>query len=250
MELTLSPEFGWLVAVGFIAQLIDGSIGMGYGITASAFLATLGVPPALTSATVHAAEIATTGVSSASHAWFRNLDRKIFFSLLIPGVLGGIVGASLLASVPADAIRPFVWTYLLIVSIFVIAKVVLNRPPVAVGTPGPALGVTAGFLDAIGGGGWGTFTTSTMVARGVPPRYAIGTSHAVEFFVTVAVSVTLWYKLGELRYDLILALIIGGAIAAPLAAWLIRYVPRRAAAMAVGLAVFALGVTGLYNSLT
>ena len=246
----LSPEFGWLLAVGFFAQLIDGSIGMGYGITASTFLATLGIPPAVTSATVHAAEIATTGVSSLSHAWFRNLDRKIFFSLLLPGVIGGVLGASLLARVPADVIRPFVWAYLLVMSLIVLGRVLLNRTPVVVGTPGPALGTVAGFLDAIGGGGWGTFTTSTMIARGIPPRYAIGTANAAEFFVTGAISTTLWFQLGSFRLDIVIALIAGGAVAAPLAAWITRHVPQKLAATTVGLVVFALGVAGLYSSLS
>lgn len=247
MELT--ADLGWAFAVGIIAQLIDGAIGMGYGITASAFLATLGLPPAAASATVHAAEIATTGISSLSHAWFRNLDKRIFFSLLLPGVLGGVLGASLLSYVPTEAIRPFVWCYLLLVSIFVLARVLLQKKPLVVGKPGPALGGIAGFLDAIGGGGWGTIVTSTMVARGVPPRYAIGTANAVEFFVTLSISAAFWFQLGAFRYDLVIALLLGGAVAAPVAAWVTKWVPQRAAGIAVGTAVFLLGVTGLYNSL-
>src|SRR5438045_6411116 len=189
--MTVAPEVPSLVAVGFIAQLIDGCVGMGYGISASSILATLGVPPAITSATVHAAETVTAGVSSASHAWFRNIDRRIFFSLLLPGVLGGMLGATLLAHVPAY----------------------------------------------IGGGGWGTIVTSTMIARGVTPRYAIGTSNAVVFFVALTTSVTLWLQLGRMRYDMVLALLIGGAAAAPIAAWVTSRVPQRAATAAVGVIV-------------
>jgi uncharacterized protein len=248
--MTIGPEFPWLVAVGFAAQMIDGCIGMGYGITSSAILATLGVPPAVTSATVHAAETVTAGISSASHAWFRNLDRKIFFSLLIPGVIGGILGASLLAHVPTKVVRPFVWGYLLVTSLFVLGRTILKRAPIDVGAQGPALGGIAGFLDAVGGGGWGTIVTSTMVARGVPPRYAIGTSNAVDFFVALATSLTLWVQLGQMRYDMVLALLIGGASAAPLAAWVTRHVPQRAAATAVGLFVFVLGCSGLFATLS
>lgn len=246
----LGPAFGWSVGVGFVAQLIDGSIGMGYGLTSSTFLATLGIPPAIASATVHAAEIATTGASSASHAWFRNLDRRIFVSLLLPGVLGGIAGASVLAHVPTHEIRPFVWGYLLLTSIFVLGRVLLRKRPLVVGKLGPGLGAVAGFLDAIGGGGWGTITTSTMVARGIPARYAIGTANAVEFFVTLAISITLWLQLNAFRFDLVLGLLLGGVVAAPLAAWVTRRVPQRLAAVAVGLTVFALGVAGLYSSLS
>src|SRR5438552_136976 len=229
--MAVSPAVPWLVAVGFFAQLVDGCVGMGYGISASSILATLGVPPAITSATVHAAETVTAGVSSASHAWFRNIDRRIFFSLLLPGVLGGMLGATLLAHVPAHTVRPFVWTYL------------------RAGVQGPALGAVAGFLDAIGGGGWGTIVTSTMIARGVTPRYAIGTSNAVVFFVALTTSVTLWLQLGRMRYDMVLALLIGGAAAAPIAAWVTSRVPQRAATAAVGVIVFVLGAAGLFVTL-
>ncbi|TLY57367.1 MAG: molybdate ABC transporter permease subunit [Gammaproteobacteria bacterium] len=147
------------------------------------------MPPAITSATVHAAETVTAGVSSASHARFRNIDRRIFVSLLLPGVLGGMLGATLLAHVPAHTVRPFVWAYLLATSLVVLARVILKRSPLRAGAQGPALGAVAGFLDAIGGGGWGTIVTSTMIARGVTPRYAIGTSNAVVFFVALTTSV-------------------------------------------------------------
>lgn len=244
----MTPEFGWLVAVGFAAQLVNGSVGMGYGLVTSACLAALGFPPALTSAAVHGALVATTGVSSASHAWFRNLDRKVFFSLLVPGVIGGVVGASLLAHVPTRIIQPFVWGYLLITSLFVLGRVILHRKPVAL--HGRVLGAVAGFLDAVGGGGWGTITTSTLIARGVSPRFAIGTANAVEFFVTLAISITLWFQIGPVRYDVVLALLIGGAAAAPLSAWLTSHTPARAAATAVGLLVFLLGAAGLFATLT
>jgi uncharacterized protein len=247
--MSLAPELPWLVGVGFLAQMIDGCVGMGYGITSSAILATLGVPPAVTSATVHAAEVVTAGVSSLSHAWFRNIDRRILFSLVIPGVIGGVLGASLLAHVPAQRVRPFVWAYLLATSLVVFGRVLLRRTPLAAGAPGPALGAVAGFLDAVGGGGWGTIVSSTMIARGVVPRYAIGTSNAAIFFVATATSLTLWFQLGRMRYDLVVALLIGGAAAAPLAAWVTRHVPQRAATAAVGLVVLVLAGTGLLTAL-
>jgi uncharacterized protein len=247
--MSLAPDVAWLVGVGFVAQLIDGCVGMGYGISASSILATLGVPPAVTSATVHAAEVVTAGVSSASHAWFRNIDRRILFSLVVPGVIGGVLGANLLARVPAHAVRPFVWAYLVATSLVVLSRVFLPRRHLTVGAQGPALGAVAGFLDAIGGGGWGTIVTSTMIARGVPPRYAIGTSNAAIFFVALGTCLTLWVQLGTMRYDMVVALLIGGALAAPLAAYVTRHVPQRAATAAVGLVVLALGAGGLYATL-
>jgi len=248
---TLSPHVLWLIPVGFIAQMVDGCVGMGYGISASAILATLGMPPLITSATVHAAEVFTSGISSASHAWFRNLDRKIFLSLLAPGVVGGVIGATVLAHVATHAIRPFVWAYLIVTGLCVVGRVVFKRaPPLGVGAPGPGLGLIAGFLDAIGGGGWGTIVTSTMIARGVTPRYAIGTANAVDFFVALATSIALWTQMGHMRYDMVIALLIGGAVAAPLSAWVTRHVPARAAATAVGLLVVFLGAAGLFATLS
>ncbi|HVS75526.1 MAG TPA: sulfite exporter TauE/SafE family protein, partial [Steroidobacteraceae bacterium] len=148
--MTPSPHVLWLIPVGFIAQMVDGCVGMGYGISASSILATLGVPPLMTSATVHAAEVVTAGISSASHAWFRNLDRRIFLSLLAPGVAGGVVGATVLAHVPTHAIRPFVWSYLIVTGLCVVGRVFRKRAPaISVGAPGPALGLIAGCLDAI-----------------------------------------------------------------------------------------------------
>jgi uncharacterized protein len=248
--MAVSPAFFGLLAIGFVAQLIDGCVGMGYGICSSALLATLGIPPAVTSATVHAAEFVTAGVSGVAHAWFRNIDRRIFGSLVLPGVLGGIVGASLLTHVPTHVIRPFVWGYLLIMSLVVLTRVILQRAPIAIQSHGPGLGAVAGFLDAIGGGGWGAIVTSTLIARGVPSRYAIGTANTAVFFVAFATSVTLWWQLGSMRYDLILGLLLGGAAAAPIAACLTRHMPHRVAAIVVGLLVFALGVNGLFRTLT
>jgi uncharacterized protein len=244
----LAPEVPWLVGVGFIAQMIDGCVGMGYGISSSSILATLGVPPAVTSGTVHAAEVVTAGVSGVSHAWFRNIDRRILLSLVIPGVIGGVLGASLLARVPTQRVRPFIWAYLIATSLVVLSRALLRRTPLEAGPQGPLLGAIAGFLDAIGGGGWGTIVSSTMVARGVPPRYAIGTANAAIFFVAIATSLTLWVHLGTLRYDMVLALLVGGAVAAPIAAWVTGRVPQRLAATAVGLVVLALGMLGLITT--
>ena len=118
----LSPEFWPLVLVGFLAQLIDGALGMAYGVSASAFLATMGHPPAFVSATVHAAEVVTTGASGISHAWFRNLDRKIFFRLVLPGMAGGVVGAYLLTSLDGSILRPLVWGWLFLMGVLLLRR--------------------------------------------------------------------------------------------------------------------------------
>lgn len=243
----LSSEFWSLVAVGFLAQLIDGALGMAYGLSTSAFLATLGHPPAFISATVHAAEVVTTGVSSLSHAYFRNLDRRVFMRLVLPGMLGGIAGAYLLTRVPGEAVRPFVWAYLLAAGLFVLRRAFRATPPELAYAPGYALGGAAGFLDAMGGGGWGTITSPTLIAQGTPPRYAIGTSNAAEFFVTLSISVTFFLSFDWRRFDLVIALLGGGVIAAPVAAFVTKHIAPRIAMVLVGLTVMGLAANGLWR---
>jgi uncharacterized protein len=241
----LSPEFWPLVFVGFAAQLIDGALGMAYGISASAFLTTMGHPPAFVSATVHAAEVFTTGASGVSHAWFKNLDRKIFFKLVLPGMVGGAVGAWLLGNLDGNLLKPFVWVYLLLTGILLLRRAWLRSEPGLARAPSHALGGVAGFLDAVGGGGWGTVTTPTLIARGVPPRYAIGTTNAAEFFVTLTISITFLFTFDWDRFDLVIALLGGGVIAAPVGAWVAKHVPPRAAMVSIGLLIIGLAVNGL-----
>ena len=248
--MTLSPQVLWLIPVGFVAQMVDGCVGMGYGISASSILATLGIPPLITSATVHAAEVVTSGISSASHAWFRNLDRKIFLSLLAPGVVGGVVGATVLAHVPTHAIRPFVWSYLIITGLCVVGRVVFKRsPPLTVGAPGPALGLIAGCLDAIGGGGWGPIVTSTLVGIGHAPRFVIGSVNLTEFGVTVATSTTLVLSLTLTDLTPVIPLIIGGVLSAPFAGYLARIAPTRVLMTMVGLLILVLTMRSLIKLL-
>jgi uncharacterized membrane protein YfcA len=247
---TLSPEFWPLVLVGFVAQLIDGAMGMAYGVSASAFLTTMGHPPAFVSATVHAAEVVTTGASGLSHAWFRNLDRGIFIKLVLPGMVGGALGAYLLSSVDGNVLRPFVFAYLLVMGVLLLRRASRRAEPELARAPSHALGGAAGFLDAIGGGGWGMVTTPTLIARGVAPRYAVGTSNAAEFFVTLAISITFLFTFDWRRYDLVIALLGGGVIAAPFGAWIAKHVPSRIAITAIGLMVMGLSAYGLFEWLS
>lgn len=241
----LSAEFWQLVVVGFFAQLVDGALGMAYGITASAFLGALGHPPAFVSATVHAAEVFTTGASGLSHAYFRNLNKAVFFKLVLPGMLGGVVGAYLLSQIAGETIRPFVWAYLLVTGVLVLRRAFKETEPQLARAPSYALGGVAGFLDAIGGGGWGPVTTPTLIARGMPPRFAIGTANAAEFFVTLSISVTFLFTFDWRRFDLIIALLGGGMIAAPLGAVIVKHIQARLAMVMVGLLVIALAGYGL-----
>lgn len=247
MELT--HEFWTLVFVGFAAQMVDGALGMAYGLSASAFLSTLGHPPALVSATVHAAEVVTTGVSGISHAYFRNLDRRLFFKLVVPGVIAGSFGAYVLSNVPGERIRPFIWIYLLGAGLLVLRRAFRKFEHELARTPGFALGGAAGFLDAIGGGGWGTIATPTLIAQGHRPRYAIGTSNTAEFFVALSVAITFFFSYDWRRFDLVLALLLGGVVAAPVAAYVTKHIAPRLAMILVGLAVTGLAANGLLRLL-
>jgi uncharacterized membrane protein YfcA len=227
-------QFFIFVGVGLLAQLVDGALGMAYGLVSNSILLALGLPPALASATVHTAEVFTTGVSGASHAWFGNVRWRLFWQLAIPGAIGGIIGATFLASVPGETIRPFVNAYLLILGAMVLLRAFGKRLSRHQVQHSGMLGFFAGLLDAIGGGGWGPLATSTLIARGGAVRSTIGSVNAAEFVVTTCVSATLVWHVGIDHWSIVLGLLTGGVIAAPFAAWLVRYLPERGVMASVG----------------
>lgn len=229
--------------VRFIAQMIDGALGMAYGVSSNTFLLSLGIPPAAASASVHMAEVVTTGISGLSHWRLGNIDWDLVKKLAIPGVLGGIAGAYLLASIDEDMLKPFISAYLLIMGVIILIKAFNGKHEPKETKYLGILGVVSGFFDAIGGGGWGPIVTTTLVARGKHPRYAIGSVNFSEFFVTFAESVTFVLTLSFLGYwQIILGLLIGGAIAAPVAAIVARKLPVRALMFIVGALIVGLSI--------
>jgi uncharacterized membrane protein YfcA len=204
-----------------------------------------GAPPAIASAAVHAAEIVTTGLSGASHIWHRNVDRKIFLKLVIPGVCGGILGAFVLTGISEDIIKPIVTLYLAAMAGLILVRVLKWRmtrwqPPVA------AVGAGGGFLDAVGGGGWGPLVASTLIAAGDKPRPTVGSVNLAEFFVALAVSITFFTQLDLAQYGkFVIGLTIGGAMAAPLAGYLLRILPTRVALILFGIVVTILAVVNV-----
>ena len=241
----LPAEFFMYVAIGFAAQLVDGALGMAYGVTASSLLLGMGVPPAVTSATVHAAECFTTGTSAASHHAFGNIDRHLFRRLLLPGVAGAAVGAYLLASVDGDAIKPWIALYLVLVGCVILLKAFRDFPPRRVTTHLAPLGFFGALIDAIGGGGWGPVVSSNLLARGNEFRVTVGSVNAVEFFVTLTASVVFLLTLGLSHWSIIAGLAVGGIAAAPLGAWLVRRVRPRPMLIVVGLVVIGLSARTL-----
>lgn len=236
------------IAIGFVAQLIDGALGMAYGVTASSLLLGMGIPPAISSATVHAAECFTTGTSALSHRAFGNIDRRLFRRLLLPGMLGAGVGAYLLASLPGDLLKPWIAVYLLLVGGVIMLKAFLDFPPREVTTHLAPLGFFGALIDAIGGGGWGPIVASNLLARGNVLRLTVGSVNAVEFFVTLTASVVFLLTLGLSHWGIIAGLAIGGVAAAPLGAWLVKRVRPRPMLMFVGILVIALSLRTLLKT--
>ncbi len=241
------------ILVGFLAQIIDGALGMAYGVSSNTFLLTIGVPPAAASASVHMAEVVTTGVSGFSHWRMENIDKDLIKRLVLPGVLGGVTGAYLLTTIPSDVIKPIVSAYLLIMG-FVILFKALKVGEIVKGIPAyiSILGLIGGFFDAIGGGGWGPIVTTSLIARGSHPRYTIGSVNFSEFFITFAESITfiLALKMSFFAefWTIIAGLLIGGVIAAPLAAVVCKKLPARTLMAMVGVLIIGLSIRTIYLS--
>jgi uncharacterized membrane protein YfcA len=237
--------FFLFLLVGVLAQAVDGALGMAYGVISSSVLLALGVPPAMASASVHAAEVFTTAASAGSHAWHRNVEWRLFLPLAIAGVIGGVLGAYVLTGIDGNLIKPFVVAYLALIGVWILWRaghdVKPRHLPAWITAP---IGVVGGFLDAIGGGGWGPTVSSAMVGSGHDPRKAIGTVNTAEFFLTAAISATVvwalvtghWEEAGALENHAaaVAGLVVGGLIAAPFAGLIVKKVPRKVLAYAVG----------------
>lgn len=238
----LGDQFLFFVLVGLAAQLIDGALGMAFGLVSSSVLLGMGVPPAAVSASVHTAEVFTTGASGVSHLAMGNVDKRLFLRLALPGMAGGVIGAYVLTQLPGDAIRPVIYAYLLALSVLILLRASGRLLPRREVRRVPVLGFFAGLLDASGGGGWGPVATSTLLARGGVARTTIGTVNAAEFLVTVSISVTFFLTMGLQHLNVILGLLVGGMLAAPLAALVVKRVRERWVLLAVGVLVMAISL--------
>ena len=246
----LTVEFVSLFAIGFAAQLIDGALGMAFGVISTSAMLALGMPPAQASAVVHTAEIFTTGASAISHVWHRNVDWRLVWRLGIAGAAGAVLGAWILSNLDATAVRPFIAAYLLAVGAFILLRAMQMAPardaPAVWTAP---VGFVAGFLDASGGGGWGPVATSTLVGSGHAPRLAVGSVNTTEFFVTVAAATTFFVELGASPIRELIALILGGLLAAPFGGWVVKRMPPRPLMVAVGLLIVVLSAWQIAHAL-
>ena len=245
-------DFLLFALVGFLAQIVDGALGMAYGIISSTVLLSLGVPPATASASVHAAEVFTTAASAGSHSINKNVNWKLFAPLALAGAIGGALGAFVLTSIDGDVIKPFITAYLALMGALILWRAwrgTRARPfPIRFSPP---LGLFGGFFDAVGGGGWGPVVTSSLLGAGADPRKAIGTTNTAEVFVAAATAAAFlaalvsghWETagLGDLLWSLG-GLIAGGVVAAPVAGWMTKVLPLRALTWIVGFVVVALAI--------
>jgi uncharacterized membrane protein YfcA len=238
-------DFLIFLFVGFVAQMVDGALGMAYGVIGSTVLLSFGVPPAMASASVHAAEVFTTAASAGSHAVNKNVNWKLFAPLALGGVVGGVVGAFVLTSIDGNLLKPWITLYLAIMGGVIIWRATRDGRERIFPTKlaGP-LGLVGGFFDAIGGGGWGPTVATTMVGSGQDPRISIGTTNTAEFFVTAAISATFlatllsghWQQAEGIgaHATAVLGMIVGGLLAAPLAGVVTRIAPRKWLTYGVG----------------
>lgn len=237
-------DFFIYAAVGAAAQLVDGALGMAYGVTSAGMLMSLGMPPAMASASVHYTETFTCGASGLSHLRAGNVRRKLFLALMVTGIVGALLGALLLVHLPSHWIRIVLTPYLLLIGLFLLFRTARRDGPHRTEVPpGTApLGFVAGFLDAIGGGGWSAITVTALVARGMEPRRVIGSVHLAKCVVSLVASISFLFTLGAGKLSVIAGLIAGGVVAAPFGALLVRRLPPRVTALLAGLTVLALGV--------
>lgn len=233
-----------LAFIGFFAQLIDGALGMAYGVSSSTLLLTFGIAPAVASASVHVSEVVTTAASGVSHIKFGNVDKKMVYQLIIPGSVGAFLGACFLSNLPGELVKPYISMFLLLLGVYVIFRFLFKYEqqeeqevkPLTLKQSVP-LGFIAGFADATGGGGWGPIATPVLLSKkGMTARKVVGTVDTSEFAIALSASIGFILALGweQVNWLWVAALMLGGVVAAPIAAWLVRLLPPHLMGVLVG----------------
>jgi siroheme synthase-like protein len=253
---TLDPNLLLFILAGFIAQMIDGALGMAYGVSVTTFLMSLGIPsitPAVASASMHASEIFTTGSSSLVYMRYKNVNKKLFKKLLWPGAIGAILGATAVSFISKDyftIIKPLVSIYTLVLGVMIIlrAKNIHLRNNSKIKKVG-LVAVTGGFLDSVGGGGWGPIVTTSLIAGGRNLRYAVGSSHLAKFFVATISTITFFSLIGINHWQIILGLVIGGMIAAPISIYFSNKIPVKKGLILVGVLVILISLKTIIQSI-
>ncbi|MBN8672925.1 MAG: TSUP family transporter [Chitinophagales bacterium] len=249
---TLDKNFHWMVLAGFLAQMVDGATSMGYGVTSSIVLQSANVSPAAISAGIHTAEMFTSGASGYSHYKFGNVNKKLFKALVVPGIIGAVLGALLLVwfdDTHIKYLRPAMAVYTLLLGIRIFSNAFRNTNIKTKFKRYGWLAGTGGFLDSFGGGGWGPIVTSTLITKGRTPRYVVGSVSLTEFFVTLSSAFTFFIMIGVGSWQIIMALVLGGVIAAPIAAKLAGKLPKRTSFVLLGVIVVGWSIRILINAL-
>lgn len=248
----IDNKFLWMLLIGFCAQIVDGALGMGYGVVSTTLLLSGGLNPAVISGSIHTAEMFSSGASGFSHYRFGNVNMKLFKTLLIPGVLGAIIGAIFLAYAGenySEMIRPVISGYTLLLGVRIITNAFKEKKKAQKVKRAGWLAGAGGFLDSFGGGGWGPLVTSTLISKGRTPKYVIGSVSLTEFFVTMASALTFFIILGVSHWQTVLGLIVGGVLAAPIAARLAGKLPLKKMFIGVGVLVIISSLRIIWNSL-
>jgi len=238
-------EFLVFFLVGLFASLVDGALGMAYGVTSNSFLLSMGIPPAISSATIHTSEVGVTLVSGVSHLKLGNVDNTVVKKLLLPGVFFGILGAVFCTVMPVGIIKPIVVLYLFIVGIGILWRALTKTRPAKKLFRIPLLGAVGGFADAVGGGGWGPVVSSSLVFDGHNPQTSIGSVNFTEFFVTIAQATAFFALLGFINWGLVIPFLAGGVIVAPFAAYICKRMPKKALMVAIGILITCLSIRNL-----
>ena len=251
-NVTLGREFFIFIAAGFAAQLIDGALGMAYGVSCNSLLLGFGVPPALASASIHTAEVFTTGVSGISHLLLRNVNRRLLLKIAVPGVIGSFAGAFLISNIfDGGIIKPFISAYLLLMGILILRKSLGKNEivPQVKTSKVSILGLVGGFFDAIGGGGWGPIVTTNLIHRGNTPKQTIGTVNTAEFFVSFVSTGVFIFFLGVQNWQIVLGLIIGGVIASPIGALFAGKIKPKILMTMVGITIILISAITIIRAL-
>lgn len=243
-DILLHADFWFYVCVGFIAQMVDGALGMAYGTLSTSVLLATGMPPLTASASVHTAQFFTTGISSLSHYYFKNVNGRLMAMLAMSGVAGGVGGAVLLTMIDGKILKPWISAYLMVLGLVILWRIIFGRK-----SPAPdrdkkrqmvPLGIIGGFLDALGGGGWGPIVTTSLMVKGRDPRIVIGSVNTAEFFVKTTIATVFITTIGLNFHDVVLGLLVGGIIAAPLGAFILRFIEPQVLMACVGTLIVAL----------
>ncbi|TXK49224.1 sulfite exporter TauE/SafE family protein [Pontibacter qinzhouensis] len=249
-SITFDSTFLIFVAAGFLAQIVDGALGMAYGVSCSSLLLYFGVSPAVASASVHTAEVFTTGVSGLSHLFLKNVNTKLFLKIVIPGVIGAVIGAWLISDYfDGNMVKPYVSGYLLLIGMLLIVKSFRNIKPKEEVKRVSLLGLTGGFFDAVGGGGWGPIVTSNLILQGKTPNETIGTVNTAEFFVAFFSTGVFLFFVGIDSWQIVLGLITGGVVAAPIGAFMAKKIKPKTLMLMVGILIVAISSFTIYKSL-